>query len=199
MPSPLSLDHGDHRQHARLLAEVLPTGDAGRPGAEQRLGPARRHGEPQPDVLFASARMRRPEPQRGRVSRGRPELVVAGTSRKIDLGPKFEDYRRAGVREYLVVAVDPGEVFWFFRRDDRLEALPPGPDWRVSLGGLPRTLARSRRPLDRGPGPPRRDARPGPGHARARRVRRRPRRELPPGSVPESVEPFFLPPSRRGD
>ena len=38
-----------------------------------------------------------------------PELIVevASSSRKIDLGPKFEDYRRAGVREYVVVTIDP--------------------------------------------------------------------------------------------
>jgi Uma2 family endonuclease len=61
---------------------------------------------------------------------GAPELIVevASSSRKIDLGPKFEDYQRAGVREYVVVGIDPEEVFWFVRRDVRLVPLPPGPD-----------------------------------------------------------------------
>jgi Uma2 family endonuclease len=87
--------------------------------------------EPQPDVLL------RIHPSCGGQSRdegeylgGAPELIVevASSSRKIDLGPKFEDYRRAGVREYVVVAIDPEEVFWFVRRGDRLVPLPPGPD-----------------------------------------------------------------------
>ena len=61
---------------------------------------------------------------------GGPELVVeiARSSRKIDLGPKYRDYERAGVLEYLVVALDPDEIHWFVRRDDRLERLVPGPD-----------------------------------------------------------------------
>jgi len=85
-------------------------------------------GEPQPDVLL------RIRPEFGGQSRnegeyigGAPELIVevADTSRKIDLGAKFEDYRRAGVLESVVVALEPDEVFWFVRREDRLEPMPP--------------------------------------------------------------------------
>ena len=87
--------------------------------------------EPQPDVLL------RIRPESGGQSRnegeylgGAPELTVevAASSRKIDLGPKFEDYQRAGVLEYIVVALEPDEVSWFVRRADRLVPLPPGPD-----------------------------------------------------------------------
>ncbi|MFI5387706.1 MAG: Uma2 family endonuclease [Fimbriimonadales bacterium] len=69
-------------------------------------------------------------PNEGEYIGGAPELIVevADTSRKIDLGPKFEDYRRAGVLEYVVVALEPDEVSWFVRREDRLEPMPPGPD-----------------------------------------------------------------------
>jgi len=62
--------------------------------------------------------------------RGAPELVieVAETTRYIDLGPKFEDYERAGVLEYIVLALEPDEVFWFVLRDGRFIDLPLGPD-----------------------------------------------------------------------
>ncbi len=68
--------------------------------------------------------------QEGGYLAGAPELVieVAHSSRPKDLGPKFEDYRRTGVLEYLVVTLDPEEIHWFGRRGDRLEPIPPGPD-----------------------------------------------------------------------
>ena len=59
-----------------------------------------------------------------------PELLVevAHTSRYTDLGPKLEDYERAGVPEYIVIALEPDQVFWFVLRDGRFIDLPPGPD-----------------------------------------------------------------------
>jgi Uma2 family endonuclease len=61
---------------------------------------------------------------------GAPELVleVGWSSRKIDLGPKFEDYQRAGVLQYIFVGLKPDEVRWFVRRGDRLVPLAPGAD-----------------------------------------------------------------------
>jgi hypothetical protein len=31
----------------------------------------------------------------------------------VDLGPKLNDYERAGVLEYVVRAIDPDEIYWF--------------------------------------------------------------------------------------
>ena len=61
---------------------------------------------------------------------GSPELVVevAYSSKPNDLGPKFEDYRRTGVLEYLVVTLDPEAIHWFVRRGDQLMPMSPGPD-----------------------------------------------------------------------
>jgi Uma2 family endonuclease len=61
---------------------------------------------------------------------GAPELIVeiARSSRSIDLGRKLEEYRKAGVRDYVVVAIDPNEVFWYVRRGDQLVRLSPGED-----------------------------------------------------------------------
>jgi Uma2 family endonuclease len=87
--------------------------------------------EPQPDIRFhvlheygGQTRV-----EQGYIA-GAPELVieVGHSSKRIDLGPKRADYERAGVREYLVVTLDPQEVHWFVRRGDRFEPLAPGPD-----------------------------------------------------------------------
>lgn len=61
---------------------------------------------------------------------GAPELVVevAGASRRLDLGQKKDDYERAGVVEYLVVTLEPGEIVWFVRRAGRFARLDAGPD-----------------------------------------------------------------------
>lgn len=62
--------------------------------------------------------------------RGAPEIVgeVADETRYVDLGPKLEDYERAGVREYVVRALEPDAVYWYLMRNGRFEDLPPGPD-----------------------------------------------------------------------
>ena len=59
-----------------------------------------------------------------------PELVIeiARSSRSIDLGPKLEEYQAAGVKEYVVFALDPDEIFWHARRGGKLIAVPPGAD-----------------------------------------------------------------------
>jgi Uma2 family endonuclease len=87
--------------------------------------------EPQPDALLRTL------PEYGgrtrtdrRFVQGVPELVVeiAHTSRFTDLGPKFEDYERVGVLEYVVRAVEPDEVLWFVLRKGRLTDLAAGAD-----------------------------------------------------------------------
>jgi Uma2 family endonuclease len=61
---------------------------------------------------------------------GVPELLVevAHSSRYADLGPKFDEYERAGVREYMVRSVDPDEVCWFILRRGRFVELAPSSD-----------------------------------------------------------------------
>lgn len=54
---------------------------------------------------------------------GAPELIaeVSLSREAIDLGPKRQDYERAGVREYLVVAPRQQRLFWFdFRAGNEL-------------------------------------------------------------------------------
>jgi hypothetical protein len=61
---------------------------------------------------------------------GVPELLVevSHASRYTDLGPKFEDYQRAGVREYVVRALEPDEVYWFVLREGHFIDLPIAAD-----------------------------------------------------------------------
>jgi Uma2 family endonuclease len=61
---------------------------------------------------------------------GAPELVVeiARSSRHYDLNEKKGDYERAGVREYLVIELDPNRIHWFIRGRNRFRKLRPGPD-----------------------------------------------------------------------
>ncbi len=68
--------------------------------------------------------------QDGRMLEGAPELVVeiARASRSIDLGVKREEYRKAGVKDYIVVAIGPDEVFWYVLRGDAYVRLQPGAD-----------------------------------------------------------------------
>ena len=46
---------------------------------------------------------------------GAPELVVevAKATRYVDFGPKLDDYQRAGVTEYVVLAIEPDEICWY--------------------------------------------------------------------------------------
>ena len=87
--------------------------------------------EPQPDALLrilSECGGRTQVDQR--FVHGVPELLVevAHTSRYADLGPKFDDYERVGVLEYIVHAIDPDEVLWFVMRKGRFVDLEPGPD-----------------------------------------------------------------------
>jgi Uma2 family endonuclease len=87
--------------------------------------------EPQPDALL------RIEPECGGQSHdgrgyvaGPPEFVVevSKASRYVDLGPKLDEYERAGVREYLVRAIDPDEIYWFARDQRNLVQQSIGDD-----------------------------------------------------------------------
>lgn len=61
---------------------------------------------------------------------GGPELVgeVASSTESYDLHSKKHDYERAGVKEYLVIALEQQRVFWFMNRDGRFEEKSPDAD-----------------------------------------------------------------------
>lgn len=58
---------------------------------------------------------------------GAPELVAefASSTESYDLHSKKLDYERAGVREYLVVALRQQLLFWFVNRNGKFEEKQP--------------------------------------------------------------------------
>jgi hypothetical protein len=131
MPSPVGPPHG----RANLLTLMwLGFYQANTPGVEALVDTSTALGlksEPQPDALLriTAEGVGRTQADR-RFVHGVPELLaeVAHSTRYTDLGPKFDDYERVGVLEYVVRAIEPDEVFWFVLRKGRFVDLPPGPD-----------------------------------------------------------------------
>jgi hypothetical protein len=132
MPSPMSSDHGESTPDIIIWLGLYRRRTRGlrlADGATVILGP---YGEPQPDALM------RIEPELGGTCSvnadnyltGPPEMVVeaARSSRLFDLGPKRTDYERAGVREYIVVTLDPDDVHWYHRRARKLVRMRRDPD-----------------------------------------------------------------------
>lgn len=61
---------------------------------------------------------------------GAPELIceIASSSESIDLHAKKHDYERAGVKEYIVVALRQQRVVWFAQRQGHFEECLVEPD-----------------------------------------------------------------------
>jgi Putative restriction endonuclease len=131
MPSPLRTEHGgmDHQlalwvMHYRRFTPGLQSGA----NVTNQLG---EDGETQPDSY-----LRIPE-ELGGNSRvvdgyvtGPAELIVeiGKSSRSYDLGPKKDEYEKAGVLEYLFVGIEPDEIRWFVRRQGKFEEMAAGAD-----------------------------------------------------------------------
>ena len=164
MPSPVGPEHGRATVPAHVWLSYYQENTPGVDVLDNTSTVLDVRREPQPDVQL------RILPEYGgrtqadrRFVRGVPELIVevSHTTRYTDLGPKFDDYERAGVLEYVVRAFGPDEVLWFFLREGRLVELPPGSEGIIrseSFPGLwldPRALIegntrRLREILDRG-------------------------------------------------
>ncbi|MDR3637743.1 MAG: Uma2 family endonuclease [Isosphaeraceae bacterium] len=132
MPSPLRSDHGDVSLLISGWVFYYMAFTPGLKGGDNTTTKLGRFGEPQPDCILYI-----PEELGGENIRivdgyvtGAPELVVevARSSRKFDLTEKKRDYERAGVPEYVVVGVDPNDVYWFVLRDGHYVEHPPAPD-----------------------------------------------------------------------
>jgi hypothetical protein len=61
---------------------------------------------------------------------GAPELIaeIAYATESIDLNAKKVDYERAGVLEYVVVALRMSRIFWFVRRRGKFKEMQPDAD-----------------------------------------------------------------------
>lgn len=131
MPSPLSAEHSDADECAALWIahyRLSTPGLKGGGGATTKLG---RFGEVQPD------RQLRIRAEFGGQTQvvdgyivGPPEFVfeIAKSSLAYDMGEKKAEYEEAGVREYVVAAMDQREIHWFSLHDGRYTALPAGAD-----------------------------------------------------------------------
>ncbi len=168
MPSPASLAHG--RAHVPVIVWLSFYAE-NTPGVEVLDNATTILGwksEPQPDALLrilpeCGGRTR---DEQGYVH-GAPELVgeVSKATRYVDLGPKLDDYQRAGVLEYVVRAVDPAEIYWFGQEQGALVRRPIGDEglyrstvlpglWLNPVALLEGDMRRLRSIVDQGCGTP---------------------------------------------
>ncbi|MDR3638193.1 MAG: Uma2 family endonuclease [Isosphaeraceae bacterium] len=131
MPSPVGRAHGQAHVPAIVWLDRYAEATPGVEVLDNATTILGRKSEPQPDVLLRILPEYggRTRTERGFV-RGAPELIleVAKATRYIDLGPKLDDYERAGVCEYVVRALDPHEVVWHVLREGHLIAVPQAVD-----------------------------------------------------------------------
>jgi Uma2 family endonuclease len=126
VPSPVSIDHS--RRHATVMA-WLGAYRAATPGlllldnASVRLDA---ENEVQPDAALCLAEGGQTEVV-GNFLHGAPELVVeiAGSSAAYDLHEKLRVYRRAGVREYVILLALEQETIWYHLDEGRYVAVSP--------------------------------------------------------------------------
>jgi Uma2 family endonuclease len=140
MPSPVGLDHGGAQVPVIVWLSYYVENTPGvevLDNATTILGPK---SEPQPDALL------RVLPECGgrtwnedRYVHGAPELVVEITkaTRYVDLGPKLNDYERAGVLEYVVRTFDPDEIYWFVHEEGALVQRTIGEDGQYRSSVFP--------------------------------------------------------------
>jgi Uma2 family endonuclease len=131
MPPSLGTDHGDSNMPVAFWLSLYERSTPGIRGTINSSTVLNDRNEVQPDcslrILTEHGGQTRTIPE---WIEGAPELVVeiSRSSRSIDLGLKREEYRKAGVRDYVVVAIGPNEVFWYVRRGDLFVRLSPGED-----------------------------------------------------------------------
>jgi Uma2 family endonuclease len=128
MASPQKLPHSKSQQ---MVSQWLGEYVVATPGTDtlanntQILGP---QSEPEPDgCLFVL-------PEYGgqvyadedEYLNGAPELIVeiGSATESIDLNRKKLDYQKAGVREYVVLALRTQQVFWFVRQRGKYKEVP---------------------------------------------------------------------------
>jgi Uma2 family endonuclease len=131
MPSPVGLDHGEAHVPVIMWLGFYAQNTRGVGVLDNATTVLGWKSEPQPDALLRIL----PEfggrtwNEHGYVH-GPPELVVeiAKATRYVDLGPKLNDYERAGVLEYVVRTFDPDEIYWFAQEQGALIQRPIGDD-----------------------------------------------------------------------
>jgi Uma2 family endonuclease len=129
IPSPVGLEHGEAHVPVIVWLSYYAENTPGAQAMDNATTIIGWKSEPQPDGLLRIL----PEYggrtwNKGGFVHGAPELVVevAKATRYVDLGPKLDDYERAGVQEYVVRAIDPHEIYWFSLEKGKLVQRPIG-------------------------------------------------------------------------
>jgi hypothetical protein len=126
MPSPVRFDqHGKQHSDLHGVVAVYRAFTPGVQAADNTTVILDMDNEHQPDdLLFIEGGQTTIED--GYIV-GAPEWAgeISASTVQIDLGPKFEAYRRNGVREYVVWRVLDREIDWFCLRGDQYERLAP--------------------------------------------------------------------------
>jgi len=131
MASPVSVPHGDF--HFRMSGWLWlycgrTPGCRGLSDTTWIMGPG---DVPQPDIaLMVLPEFGGQSLQAGGYAKGAPELVleVSSSTMSRDLGAKLDLYRRAGVREYITILVNPRQIIWRQLARGRYRELQPGVD-----------------------------------------------------------------------
>jgi Uma2 family endonuclease len=163
MASPLRRAHGKYHVLLAMLFGLYESETSGVEALDNATTILGEESEPQPDLALRilSAYGGRSSETKDDYVQGPPELIaeVAYSSRSMDMHQKWRDYRRAGVREYLVLCVEEAVLRWFrFKPDRELVADERGvyrseefPGlWIDSKAVLARNHARAARTLRKG-------------------------------------------------
>lgn len=130
MASPQKLPHG--RCH-KLVMRWLEEYEDATPGTESLFGVTNILGlesEPEPDGCLVLKHGGKTYETIDQYLAGPPEFLVeiASSTESIDLHAKKDDYERAGVGEYVVVALRKRIVLWFLRRRGGFKEVRPDTD-----------------------------------------------------------------------
>jgi hypothetical protein len=132
LASPMRRRHG---RYGSLFIRWLDEYEEATPGTEVLAGATNILGpdsEPEPDgclIVLPECGGQTWEDEAGYLN-GAPEFVgeLSHATESIDLHAKKLDYEKAGVGEYVVVALRQSKVFWFVRRRGKFRELVPDRD-----------------------------------------------------------------------
>ncbi len=117
MSSPLTWLHGTYHLDLGMVMGLYAAGTSGVEAADNATTILGEESEPQPDLIL---RITTECGGRSRINaekylEGPPELLteIALSTRALDMNRKREDYRQAGILEYLVVCLEEKELHWF--------------------------------------------------------------------------------------
>ena len=140
MPSPVSLSHSTLTNAMNAWLWLYKDLTAGCESGGEGTWVMGAKDVPQPDATLRIL----PEhggqsAEAGGYGAGAPELIVevSGSSSSRDLGAKLELYRRAGVREYLTILLQPRQVIWRRLARGRYLELAPGSDGLLRSAAFP--------------------------------------------------------------